>query len=117
MARSSSVSKSAKESKPSKEANKFAKASLVGANTVKGPFPLKVPTKSVPSDWSAVVKAETSDVRASCPCAVSTIFFPLSVLASSSLSSLSHDQAKKTIASIANKLLIDTTFFIILCFR
>ena len=67
IALSSSVSKSAKESKPSNCARSDANASFVGAKTVNGPLELKVPIKSVPSELSAVLRAETKDDKASWP--------------------------------------------------
>ena len=116
MALSSSVSKSSNDSKSSRDSNKSANAALVGAKTVKGPSPLKVPTKSVPSELSAVISAETREDNASSPCATVTML--LSVLDSIISSfSFSQDHAKKTIASNASKFLIDTTSFIRCAFR
>ena len=66
----SGVLKSSNESYPSKLANKFVKASLVGANTVKGPLPLNVPTKFALVPSSAFNKAATKLLKASVACAV-----------------------------------------------
>jgi len=51
--------KSSRESKPSNLAKRAAKASFVGAKTVKGPSPDNVPMRSESAFSSAFTKAET----------------------------------------------------------
>ncbi|MFT6370060.1 MAG: hypothetical protein ACJAWH_001143 [Maribacter sp.] len=109
IALSSSASKSSKGSNPSKDSSKAANAVFLGVKTLKRPSPLNVPIRSVPSELSAVDKADTKEESATSAIAVSTMFFSDRDLVVSLL--LSQNHGTKTIAKSANMLLMDTTFF------
>ncbi len=82
-----------------KSLNKAVKASLVGANTVKGPSPANVPARF------ALVSAATSVLNCVSPEAMSTIVSETGGSIGLSSSSLSHDTAKKDRVNKTNNIL------------
>ena len=105
-----SVGTSSKDANPLAERNP-AKASFVGASTVKSP-PLKVVNKSP----SAAVRASTSMLNSGVAAAVSTIV-NTTCSVGSSLSSLSHEIIKKLKVNKNSNLFNFNTFFIKLVFN